>query len=161
MSSRHFFTCLPRDLLPYLGCQSVILFVHLLSLSLKITRANTMLPSEYKHALIVLLCQFTVPLSLTHTHTHKRTLSLSLSLSLFHVVSFSLCRSHCLLTLVLYCFYEFLRAAMSIQLVLDCGRQMSSQTIDTDLPGALWQRLALPFGSVSFAISLKMISDNQ
>ena len=34
MSSRHLFTCLPRDLLPYLGCQSVILFVHLLSLSL-------------------------------------------------------------------------------------------------------------------------------
>ena len=34
ISSRHLFICLPRDLLPYLGCQSVILFVHLLSLSL-------------------------------------------------------------------------------------------------------------------------------
>ena len=34
MSSRHLFTCLPRDLLSYRGCQSVILFVHLLSLSL-------------------------------------------------------------------------------------------------------------------------------
>ena len=34
MSSRHLFIYLPRDLLPYIGCQSVILFVHLLSLSL-------------------------------------------------------------------------------------------------------------------------------